>query len=324
MEQQPKSRAQCTSPELTRVTFWGVRGSIPTPGPETVIYGGNTTCVEVRSGSEIIILDAGTGLRPLGKTLAAEFQDQPLRATLLLSHTHWDHIHGLPFFAPVYRPQNRLRILGYEGAKNGLRAILASQMDTPYFPIGLREVPAAIQIEELTDMAFAIGDIQVQACRANHPGVCVGYRLFTPHGSIAFFPDHESRHGLYGGPGTPDTPGQRHDRQQDRRLADFLRGVDVLIMDAQYDWNEYTDHVGWGHGCVDDVVALATQAEAKHLFLFHHDPDHHDAKIAEMADRARRIVAEKGGNLRVDAAREGLTIELGGSEVSGCPPRTIG
>src|ERR1051326_9538925 len=125
-----------------RIRFWGVRGSIPTPGPTTLEYGGNTSCLEVRVGEQIIVLDAGTGLRWLGRQLMAEFVDRPLALTLLLTHTHWDHIHGLPFFLPVYQPQNQLRILGYEGARHGLEAVLAGQMESSFFPIGLRTARA--------------------------------------------------------------------------------------------------------------------------------------------------------------------------------------
>ena len=160
----------------TRVSFWGVRGSIPTPGPSTVQYGGNTSCVEIRADGQIIILDAGTGLRLLGQELTAEFGDRSLDVTLLLTHTHWDHIQGLPFFLPVYKPQNHLHILGYEGARHGLENVLSSQMESPFFPIGLREVPANVRIEELKEMSFNIGPVRVQACLVNHPGICVGYR----------------------------------------------------------------------------------------------------------------------------------------------------
>ena len=293
--------------------FWGVRGSIPTPGPGTVHYGGNTSCIEVRADGQIIILDAGTGLRLLGRELVAEFDNQPLHLTLLLTHTHWDHIQGLPFFLPVYKPQNQLHILGFEGARHGLDNVLTGQMESPFFPIGLREVPANVCIEELKDLNFNVGPVRVQACFANHPGICVGYRLFASGGSIAFFPDNE----LHQGQRRLPTEGSKPTgttlvfaRNQDQKLIDFLRGVDVLIMDSQYDAAEYEQHVGWGHGCLDDVVALALQAEVKKLFLFHHDPNHDDAKISQMVAHARKLVAAANGALQVEAAREGLTVEL--------------
>ena len=297
----------------TRVTFWGVRGSIPTPGPGTVRYGGNTTCVEVRAAGQIVILDAGTGLRLLGRQLTAEFNGQPLNLTLLLTHTHWDHIQGLPFFLPAYEPRNRLRILGYEGARHGLENVLASQMESPVFPVDLRELPANLQIEELKELNFTVGQVRVQACFANHPGVCVGYRLFTPAGSLAFFPDNESymghRHGSKSAD-EGDTSQRAFARWEEKKLTDFLRGVDMLIMDTQYKRNEYAEHVGWGHGCLDDVVALAIQAEVKRLFLFHHDPDHDDATIDAMVAHAQKLVADRKATMRVEAAREGATVEL--------------
>ena len=154
---------------MTRLKFWGVRGSIPTPGPGTVRYGGNTSCVEVRSGDDIIILDAGTGLRALGSSLLAEFKDQPLNLTLLVTHTHWDHIQGLPFFAPIYNPRCRLRILGAPGARDSLINALTGQMESTYFPVPFAKVPGNIEIEEVTDFNFNIGPVQVRAQRSNHP-----------------------------------------------------------------------------------------------------------------------------------------------------------
>ena len=270
-----------------------MRGSIATPGPSTVRYGGNTSCIEVRNGDEIIILDAGTGLRSLGQSLLNEFKKKPLNLTLLLTHTHWDHIQGLPFFGPIYNPRCRLRIMGCEGARKGLVSALTGQMESTYFPVPFDTLPSNIDIEELKDFNFTIGDVLVRAQRANHPGVCVGYRLFSPDGLICFFPDTEPR------PGGVDLD-----------MIDFVRDADVLILDSQYDRAEYKTHTGWGHGCVDDSVKLALDAGVKHLFLFHHDPDHDDKRMDELVKHARKIVAKRKGKLKVDAAREGMMIQL--------------
>lgn len=296
-----------------RIKFWGVRGSIPTPGPGTAHYGGNTSCIEVRAGGEIIILDAGTGLRGLGKELMTEFKDQPLNLTLLLSHTHWDHIQGLPFFLPLYEPRCRLRILGYEGARKGLVNVLSGQMESPYFPVPFGKLPGNIEIEELKDMDFHVGPVRVQAWFANHPGICVGYRLFTDDGSVAFFPDTEPHCRHQGITATAPTRGQaslEYARGEEQKMVEFLRGTDALILDTQYDSDEYQDHVGWGHGCVDDAVALALKADVKQYFLFHHDPDHDDARLDRMAAYAREIVASQNASLQVDVAREGAIVEL--------------
>lgn len=295
----------------TRVKFWGVRGSIPSPGPDTVYYGGNTACVEVRADGELIILDAGTGIRELGQALKKEFGAKPMRMTILISHTHWDHIQGFPFFAPAYEPENKVRILAFEGPRKGVESTLAIQMESPYFPISMQEMPGNIEFEELKDLEFEIGSIPVKAAFMNHPGVCAGYRLNTSAGSIAYFPDNE----LYGRfrnelgvSKSGDTT--RFAKERDVRFMEFIRDTDIVIADAQYDREEYLKHVGWGHSCSDDVVALGLEAGVKKLFLFHHDPDHSDAHVAQMLASARKQVAEAGSNMIVEAAREGMEVVL--------------
>ncbi len=258
-------------------------------------YGGNTSCLEVRCGSKIIILDAGTGLRKLGMALLDEFKTKPLQLTLLLSHTHWDHIQGLPFFAPLYEANCRLHILGCEGARKSLVAAVTGQMESTYFPVAFSKLPSNISIEEVKDFNLTVGSVRIRALRANHPGMTVGYRLNTPAGSLAFFPDTEPRKG-----------------GDDRDMIDFISGVDVLILDSQYDRAEYETHIGWGHGCLDDSVALALKAGVKKLILFHHDPDHSDKKIDEFVAYARRLVIKAKGKLIVEAAREGMTLRLRG------------
>lgn len=296
------------------VKFWGVRGSLPTPGAGTVFYGGNTSCVEVRADGELIILDAGTGIRPLGLQLGAEFKDQPLDIHLLLTHTHWDHIQGFPFFAPAYNPKNKLRVLSYEGARKGLEATLSTQMESPYFPISMREMPGNVSVAEIKDLTFEIGRVRVGASFVNHPGVCVGYRVFTSVGSVVYVPDNELFQRLKARGPTPanqDFPTlEDFSKNQDQKLNEFVQGADVLIIDSQYDESEYLKHIGWGHSCADDSVGLAVCANVKRLFLFHHDPSHDDARISQMLSRARELAKRLRSPLQVEAAREGLEVRL--------------
>lgn len=307
----PNPAAQLPVGNLLR--FWGVRGSIPTPGPNTVFYGGNTTCVELRADNQLIILDSGSGIRLLGQQLVEEFKERSLELTLLLTHTHWDHIQGFPFFAPAYIANNQVRIIGYEGYRKGLENTLAVQMESSYFPIGLRQLPSNISFIEQREMAFHVGTIRARAIFANHPSVCVGYRLDTSTGSVAFLPDHESysrmrlhaRAGGHQGQETFD-----YCRAEDQKLVEFLRDVDVLVLDSQYDETEYQTHVGWGHSCYEDSVGTALAAGAKRLFLFHHDPGHDDARISRMVGHAREMVANHQSKMIVEAAREGLTVGL--------------
>src|ERR1700757_1124297 len=315
----PQRPRETTSPEELgsvppRIKFWGVRGSLPVPGPATIRYGGNTSCVEVRADGEIIVLDAGTGIRALGLALEKELGPGTIKLTLLITHTHWDHIQGLPFFSPAYNSRNLIRILGYEGARAGLSTILASQMETPFFPVSLRQLPSHLAIEELKEMEFHIGKVKVQAKFANHPGICAGYRLFTSAGSIAYMPDNEPYESLklqvaqkdgIDGDEARSFAGAERDK-----MVEFLRDCDVAILDAQYTDAEYERHVGWGHSPLSSVVLLALDANVKRVLLFHHDPSHDDDMLDRMVEQAQELVRKSGKTMVIEGAREGAEIRL--------------
>jgi len=310
----PKAAAEHESVPA-RIRLWGVRGSIPVPGKSTVRYGGNTSCVEVRADGEIIVLDAGSGIRLLGLALDKEFGPRSMKLTLLISHTHWDHIQGLPFFSPAYNRKNLIRVLGYEGARAGLAKILASQMETPFFPVSLRELPSHLAIEELKEMEFQIGNVEVRSKFSNHPGICAGYRLFTSSGSIAYFPDSEPyeqlKQQLASRDGISEDEARDFATAERTKMVEFIQGCDLAILDTQYTDEEYAQHIGWGHSSLSSVVSLALDAEVRQLLLFHHDPNHDDEMVDKMVEHARALVKKSGKTLEVEGAREGAEILLG-------------
>ena len=296
-----------------RIKFWGTRGSIAVPGPGTLRYGGNTACVELRADGEIIVLDAGSGSRPLGIALQKEFQTRPIKLSLLITHAHWDHIQGFPFFKPAYDSNNEIRIFGFDGTGASLRDILAEPMRTPFFPITMRELSARMVINPLSDMTFSLGKVKVHAALVNHPGICAGYRIFTSAGSVAFLPDHEPyEFFLHASRGNRLTSTQAKQIASDEQagLVEFLRGSDILILDAQYTDREYKNHIGWGHSSISSSVSLAIDAEIQTLVLFHHDPHHDDDKVDAMLEAARELVAKSGRSLEIVAAQEGSEILL--------------
>jgi phosphoribosyl 1,2-cyclic phosphodiesterase len=287
-----------------RLRLWGVRGSIPTPGPSTVWYGGNTSCVELKAAGETVILDAGSGLRNLGEKLIEEAGGQPLRLHMLLSHTHWDHIQGFPFFRPAYQPANHIRLMGYSGVRHNLDRILDVQMEDEYFPVQMADMLSELEVLHVSE-TFQCGALTGHCFMTNHPGKCSGFRFDTSVGPILYVPDNElNRSGQA-------THMPRETAQHLReRFVETVAGARVLIHDAQYTRAEYANRVGWGHSAVEDTVELAGEAGVERLILFHHDPLRTDEAVNRLVVMARELVRERGWTMRVDAAREGMEIVL--------------
>lgn len=281
------------------VRFWGVRGSIASPGPDTAVVGGNTSCVEVLCGNEHIVLDAGTGLRRLGEDLLRREAGRPAGSgerhlSLLLSHCHWDHIQGLPFFVPAYLPNTRLRILGGVSGGLSVREALERQMVAPHFPVRLDELGARIAYEEVRAASeIAIGEARVRVARGNHPGGVLAYRIDWEGQSVVYATDTE------------------HYACVDEQLRALAEGADLLIYDAQYTPEEYRGSVGarskagWGHSTYVAGTELARAAGVGKLVLFHHDPQRTDAAVVDIEARAQKLYPS------TVAAREGLILTAG-------------
>ena len=279
-----------------RVTLWGTRGSLATPGPETTRYGGNTSCVGVR-GREgtVLVLDAGTGIRRLAATLDATVR----RVDIMLTHLHMDHIQGLGFFAPLYRPAVEVRIWAPVGCKPGLRERLMRYLSPPLFPVSLRELPSTITLHEVPCGEVDIGEFRVSAALVCHPGPTVGYRVTDAQGSVlTYLPDHEPALGARPFPSLPRawTSG-----------GSLAAEADLLIHDSQYDTHEYLAHVGWGHSSLKQTLAFGTLSEVKHLVPFHHDPGHTDADLDRLMEEA---LADAKPAYRVSPGLEGATFEF--------------
>jgi len=264
------------------VKFMGVRGSIPTPGPENLGFGGNTTCLEVRSSTgDVLVIDAGSGARMLGLALAGEFAGQKLNLHLLLTHFHWDHIQGIPFFAPLFGASNSVTFHSTTPPEK-VRAILDGQMLDPYFPIGFENLPARREFVQAEYQATRLGGIQVHPFPLNHPQGATGYRLEAGGAVIVHASDLE--HG---------------DPRLDSILRDHAEGADVLIYDAQYSPEEYESKRGWGHSTWLEAARVARDCHVKQLVLFHHDPGHDDGTVQNFVDQARRTFEN------TEAAKEG-------------------
>src|SRR5947207_6216245 len=284
------------------VTFWGTRGSIPTPGPATSRYGGNTPCVAVEgTEGQLVVLDAGTGIRALGLELVAK-QNGAARVEILLSHAHWDHIQGLPHFNPFFSPGNTVRIRGPRQGTTTLEAILRQQMDPAVFAVPLDALSAQLTVQQVDTDEFSIGEFRVQTIKLRHPGTTLGFRLTPAKGGpgMAYVTDNEL--GLGGEYEVSKT--------WRRDFVTFLKGVDLLIHDAMYTPKELEQHRGWGDSTYEEAVTLAHDAGAKKLVLFHHEPEHGDEAMDGLVAAARKFAKSRGGSLEVVAAQEGLRVTL--------------
>ncbi|MCK6534214.1 MAG: MBL fold metallo-hydrolase [Polyangiaceae bacterium] len=271
------------------IRFWGVRGSIAAPGPETATVGGNTSCVEVVCGASRFILDSGTGIRALGDAL---MKQGPVEATLLLSHHHWDHIQGLPFFTPIYIPTTKLTVVGPQTDRLSNIDVLEHQMSSPVFPVRLEELPCALETREvMAGDVLELGGARIRVAKANHPGGSLAYRIDYGGRSVVYATDTE------------------HYSCVDPALRALALGADVLIYDSQYTPAEYRGEcgpskVGWGHSTYEDGAKLAHSADVGQYVLFHHDPRRNDEQVAHVERLAQSLFA---GSV---AAREGMVIEL--------------
>ncbi len=283
------------------VRFWGTRGSIPTPASWTRVYGGNTSCVEVRFDDTLFICDAGSGIRELGKDIVTR-KNQPTEYHLLITHTHWDHIQGFPFFIPAYMKEAQIRVYGaYQ--------LLSGQMSSEYFPVSFRDLGANIIADELPNGEKVINGVRVRRFPLNHPGGCVGY-VFEKDGiKIVYATDNEIA--PQAGDKIPDLKNNGPLRSVPADLLKICEGADLLITDAQYDDEEYTTKIGWGHSSCFSVTDLAIQAKAKNAAIFHHDPECKDTDIDKKIQACCERVARHGANLTVFAAREGLEMKFG-------------
>jgi phosphoribosyl 1,2-cyclic phosphodiesterase/CheY-like chemotaxis protein len=285
-----------------RVQFWGTRGSIAKPGLATARYGGNTSCIEVRSSrGTLVVIDCGTGAHSLGQHLISS-NPKGLRGHILISHTHWDHIQGMPFFAPLFVPGNLWDIYGPKGLDQSLREALAGQMQYTYFPITPEQFGASIQYHDLVEGTFEIDDIKVTTHYLNHPALALGYRLEADDAILVYCCDHEP-HSRSLADGHGDIAGQ------DLRHAEFVNGADLLIHDAQYTAAEYPSKIGWGHSSAEYAVMLSRSAGVKKLALTHHDPLRDDAGVERILATIKETLPASS-LIEVFAAAEGESIEV--------------
>ncbi len=294
-----------------KVKFWGVRGSIPSPGQKTMRYGGNTTCIEVRTDTnDLIILDGGTGIFPLAQSLLKEL---PIQAHIFNTHSHWDHIQGLPFFIPIFIPGNSINLYGafdpITGA--GPERIMSIQMQYSYFPVREAEMQSRIHYQTvMPGEALRVGPATITAILLNHPVVNLGYRIECNGKSVFFTGDHEPHYNIY----APEDDGyaeyQALVEEQGQAIINAIKGVDILIADSAYTLQEYPAKKGWGHGTFDSCIELALAAGVKKLYCTHHEPTRSDDELERVFAEALSRHGGTNGMPEVCLAREGDEIEI--------------
>ncbi|GAB4434736.1 MAG: MBL fold metallo-hydrolase [Chloroflexi bacterium OHK40] len=297
--------------------IWGTRGSYPVARADVLRYGGNTTCVEVRVGERCIVLDAGTGMRPLGAALGAE-EHSPTQIDLLMTHTHWDHIIGFPFFAPIYAPQCRLEIFGLGRTQSSLRATIANALTDPLLPVSLEDLRAELHFHEIHEgLCFELGPVRVSTARANHPYRALAYRLETDEATLVFIPDTGPFHTVLFGDERIEWSGvptaSSHDELRElaemrERIVELAQGADWLLYDSQFTDEQYVRFPHWGHSTATQAREIAEEAGVRELLLFHHDPHRSDAELDQIVAQ-QRAVARPG--LQVSGAHEGMLLRKG-------------
>jgi phosphoribosyl 1,2-cyclic phosphodiesterase len=291
--------------------FWGVRGSIAAPGPHTVRYGGNTTCIEVRTDADaLIILDGGTGIFALAQSLLPRL---PIAANIFLTHSHWDHIQGLPFFIPLFIPGNRVKLFGAADPVigNGVEQAMAVQLQYSYFPVREAELKARIEYQNLRiGEQVQIDDAFVTGTLLNHPVVNLGYRIDCNGKSLFFTGDHEPHYNIYAPTDAGHAEFQLMIDQRRQEIDAAMQGVDALIVDSSYTKDEIKTKTGWGHGSFDGAIEMAIRVGAKHLFCTHHEPTRSDDALEAVFAEVIQRFSGSLGQLKVSLAREGLEVTL--------------
>jgi phosphoribosyl 1,2-cyclic phosphodiesterase len=277
------------------VEFFGVRGTLPVPGAKSVRYGGNTNCVTLRIADKyFLIFDAGTGIKELSNALIRD-KKLPVSAKIFITHPHYDHINGMPFFVPMYMQGNHFDIYGTNHGHLSIETLLSNQMDSVYFPVTMNEFEADLRFHNINEEAFQIDDLQVKTILLNHPGRCLGFRIDYQQKSFCYITDNE----LY----LEDSP--HYAQAEVDRLVEFIKDADLVVMDATYNDEDYPKKVGWGHSCVSRTVDVADKAGVKTLCLYHHDLDQTDNDIDYKLKQAQEMLKARGSITVCIAPREG-------------------